>query len=272
MDSTINIKSSTASFGVAYYDQNIPDGISDEDCELIFYGSLNMSANDSGSRHTISAILPQADRPYEYFEKKYTAFDTTLNFTNSALRVNAANGLYAVYQPDEAVSFYGNQSDYLISMVLNEGYYPTDWYKIQVQGVNADSAELRVHKDGYVLSGGNLSAGVQIQTSNRSAGASILFRTEYDSALIYEINETEIGIKLDKDHDGIYETIWEPDSPGDLNEDGRITAADAVILKKYLLCQQILTIRQMIFADINQDGSVNASDLSVLKQMIFRKK
>ena len=57
-------------------------------------------------------------------------------------------------------------------------------------------------------------------------------------------------------------------SPGDLNADNALTAADAVLLQNYLLNAATLTADQQQAADLNADGTVNGFDLALLRQKL----
>ena len=56
---------------------------------------------------------------------------------------------------------------------------------------------------------------------------------------------------------------------GDLNADGAVTAADAVLLAKHLAGRAALTAKQYRAADLSGDGAVNAIDLTLLKRMLL---
>lgn len=74
----------------------------------------------------------------------------------------------------------------------------------------------------------------------------------------------------------MYETVYSgmtvpsPESgrKGDVNQDGSVTAADAVLLAKELTCQTELTPEQACNADMNTDGKLDASDLTLLKRSL----
>lgn len=57
-------------------------------------------------------------------------------------------------------------------------------------------------------------------------------------------------------------------SLGDLNSDNTLTAADAVLLQRYLLQERTLTQTQWQTADLNADGTVNGFDLALLRQKL----
>lgn len=57
---------------------------------------------------------------------------------------------------------------------------------------------------------------------------------------------------------------------GDVNLDGSVNVADAVLLQKYLLTLESLTVEQAQAADLSEEGEVNAFDLAVLKRMLLQ--
>ena len=64
-------------------------------------------------------------------------------------------------------------------------------------------------------------------------------------------------------------TTTRDDTPmGDINLDGSITVADAVVFQKYFIKAKSFNARQFAAADFNEDGSVNIFDLIALKRFI----
>ena len=55
---------------------------------------------------------------------------------------------------------------------------------------------------------------------------------------------------------------------GDLNADGVCSAADAVLLRKWLLCIPETVLPVPSAGDMNADGSLNAADLTLLKRIL----
>ena len=55
---------------------------------------------------------------------------------------------------------------------------------------------------------------------------------------------------------------------GDLNGDGDVTTADAVILARYLVELESLTPVQRIVADIDQDGVITSADAVILAKYL----
>lgn len=59
-------------------------------------------------------------------------------------------------------------------------------------------------------------------------------------------------------------------SLGDLNVDGRVSSADYMILKRFVLKTYSLRDSLLYSADLNLDGDVNAADYMVLKKMVLK--
>lgn len=58
-------------------------------------------------------------------------------------------------------------------------------------------------------------------------------------------------------------------APGDIDNDGQVTAIDAGLLRKHLLGTGTLSGEALKAADVNKDGTVDALDLSlILKQLL----
>ena len=74
-------------------------------------------------------------------------------------------------------------------------------------------------------------------------------------------------VKKDGDKFTLQETSSEAH---DLNGDGVVTAADAVLLMKHLTGEKSLTDTQMIAADVNRDKRVDATDLTKLMQLVIQ--
>ena len=59
-------------------------------------------------------------------------------------------------------------------------------------------------------------------------------------------------------------------SGGDINLDGNVSAADADMLRKYLIGNEQLNSEQAKQADLDVNQVINAIDLTLLKQMLLR--
>lgn len=59
---------------------------------------------------------------------------------------------------------------------------------------------------------------------------------------------------------------------GDMNQDGKITIADAVLMQKYLLGSCSFSKTQWTLADMNQDGCVDVFDMVVMRKLLIENK
>lgn len=159
---------------------------------------------------------------------------------------------------------------YNMSLTYDETY-PTDWFTIQLQGYNANSASLRMVNGGYVLTADNLE-NVSLRANNREAHAQAAFTTEYNSVFIYEIDENTIGIKVDTDGNGTYETELQNNQDtyqiGDTNLNSRITIDDVTAIQRHLAEMNMFTKEQLALADTNGDGKVDIQDATHLQKYL----
>jgi len=59
---------------------------------------------------------------------------------------------------------------------------------------------------------------------------------------------------------------------GDMDENGEVNMADAVLLSKYLLTEKKLTQTQYSTADLNSDGNVNTYDMVLMRKLVSQNK
>ena len=164
-----------------------------------------------------------------------------------------------------------------MNMIFNEGYYTLPWANIQLDGKNSDSVSMDKVDDGIIISGDNLN-NVTISAISDIAFTKVSFSTECDKALAYAIDDYTIGIKVDKDNNGTFETLLTQSNGynkikdfsivGDINNDNKISSMDLFLLKRYLLGMEIDVLNDSQL-DINEDSSINILDLMELKNYIL---
>lgn len=64
--------------------------------------------------------------------------------------------------------------------------------------------------------------------------------------------------------------VTDPAPLGDVNLDGAVTVADAVLLQKHLIGAESLTLQQAYLADLRGDGILNGFDLVLLRRMLCK--
>ncbi len=272
--STIDITKETKDVHVNYYSDT--PGFQSTECDLDFFSDFNSTLDENiiNSNINVKAFLPEADVPYEYFEKTIQDYSTSICYSNSNLSIELTDGISTIFKPDKSIEFKGKNSDYTMSMVLNDGYYPTDWYSISTYGINSNESSLSVTNEGYILDSDSLVSGVSIIVENRDGTANKYFSIDADSVLIYEIDSKTIGLKIDSNNDGIYDKdITNDITPNfDISGDSKINNMDLLLLKKHILNISNLSKRSVVIADINGDNKVDILDFMQLKSFVIKNK
>jgi hypothetical protein len=229
-------------------------------------------------------------------------------YPNCQITASTSCGEYVDFFPNGEVTISTKDSDFDISVVFNESEQIFDWYSMDITGDDANDVTLSPYDDGFVLSGDNL-VDVTITTNNDDISTVTNFTTTEDSVYIYEVDEDTIGVSVDTDNDGTYETdiaqydiddnttvtttattkVTTPTETtaitttetntssdttnitvGDINGDGEVMANDLLMLKKYILQMSTLSDEALANADIDGNGEVLANDLLLLKKVILK--
>ena len=220
------------------------------------------------SEGTIGYNLYDANSSYKISQSNAEKLQLYMDYENCSLTGGSAAGESVIFDKSGYVEVNGESAMYNMSMTYDETY-PTDWFTIQVQGYNANSASLRMVNDGYVLTADNLE-NVSLRANNRKTYAQAAFTTEYNSVFIYEIDENTIGIKVDTDNNGTYETELPTDTfeIGDTNGDGIVNIRDVTAIQRHLADLDILTGTSFLVADTNGDGTVSIDDATHLQMYL----
>ncbi|MBQ1638976.1 MAG: dockerin type I repeat-containing protein [Ruminococcus sp.] len=90
------------------------------------------------------------------------------------------------------------------------------------------------------------------------------------SVFIYEIDETTIGLKIDADNNGTYETDLTQSlrKVGDINGDGKLNVRDITALQRCLAEINTLGDDDRAAADINDDGKIDILDVTCLQRYL----
>ncbi len=220
------------------------------------------------SEGTVGYNLYDANSSYKISQSNAEKLQLYMDYENCSLTGGSAAGESVIFDKSGYVEVNGESAMYNMSMTYDETY-PTDWFTIQVQGYNANSASLRMVNDGYVLTADNLE-NVSLRANNRKTYAQAAFTTEYNSVLIYEIDENTIGLKADTDGNGTYETELPANTfqIGDTDGDGKITISDVTEIQRHLAELIHFTDDQLILADTNGDGKVDIGDATHLQKFL----
>ena len=130
--------------------------------------------------------------------------DVAIRYADSAMSVVSGKGQTAVFDPEGFVTVSGEKNAFALALTTGSDN-PTSWFTVKVEGKAAE-ASLQKAENGYILTADDLE-NVTVSANNKTDSAKVSFSTKFESVLIYEIDANTIGVKADKDGDGVFETI-----------------------------------------------------------------
>lgn len=244
------------------------------------------ATDDDSELYSESWSLKPMEDPigYEFLNKTGSYintgdFDVILNYRNDAYFGKLKNVSNLYVHPLGYIEVKGTNMKYDLALVSNEGNYITDWYSVSVSGSGASHVSFQKHAEGYVIKSADDLTDITVYAYNLNDTASLTFSTDYTSALIYEIDKATIGVKVDTDGDGEYETALTPNEPvmGDANNDGKLTVQDAVLLYHFIAEDDTLspamtkTVATSDKIDMDSDGILTLLDLNSLFKSLSNK-
>lgn len=146
------------------------------------------------------------DAEASYIVSQFTASELQLSidYENCLLEAGSEAGTRVMFDKKGFIRLESESADYNLSMVFNEDY-PTDWFAFDIKGEDASKVIMTKKEDGYILQADNLE-NVRVEAYNRTESSEVSFTTKYRSVLLYEIDVNTIGVAVDADGNGTYET------------------------------------------------------------------
>ncbi|MDE6035163.1 MAG: hypothetical protein K2G36_04555 [Ruminococcus sp.] len=261
------VKKLSKSSGGDYITQNASPGEIKWDTSYTAYGE---------GKGIYGCNLKDAESSYSIKQGNAQELNLIMHYENCLLTGASLAGKEIIFDKDGYVSVSGDKADFSLGMTFNNDY-PTDWFALAVTGAGVENAELKMTENGYLLSATQLK-NVSVVANNKDTKAITDFSTEYNQVYLYEVDEHTIGVAVDTDDDGTFETdlTVENDStkkliPGDVNNDKIVNAVDSsMILQEYALLSTdndfTFTDNQKITADVNNDSMIDAVDASLVLQ------
>ena len=242
----------------------------DEDDEIRRFSSFG----DLEEASSIMYSMPDQTAGYLMSVSKPQKMQTSMNYKDRLLIADTSAGTELNFYPDDHLTIKGSDMDYTAGIVLNEkSDFVTDWHTLSVSGSHTGEVRLEKADNGYVLWSTNLE-NVTANASNDVNSAAVTFSTKYQRVLLFEIDEKTIGVAVDTDNNGTYETKIAQSAEvsaalGDVNGDGAVNAKDAA--KVLIAAAKIgtgnstgLTAEKEAAADVNGDGTINAKDANIV--------
>ena len=228
----------------------------------------------SGLYHETFYCTRDSSRPsYLLARPGYTDFCFMMDYPDNAYFAELKSTHTLTTAPQGYIELNGKNADYSVMMTSNEGYCPTDWYSVSVSGSGVNSMIFRKTDEGYLVTADNLD-GVHVMARNSGDQVTADFSTEYKSALIYEVNETTIGVKVDADGNGTYETVITGGAAlyGDVNGDSTVNLKDATEILRYFNITEGLgeesdwSEEKIRTADVDLSGHVDPKDATCIQK------
>ncbi len=215
--------------------------------------------------------LFDADAAYKVVQDTPVELALSMDYEDCYLSATSMAGTSVLFDREGFVEVKGESANFNISMTFDNNY-PTSWFTINVDGTGANTASLQQVEDGYILTSDNLND-IDLKANNKTMAATASFSTNYDSVFIYEINENTIGVKVDTDDNGTYETELEVEngstfSTGDANMDGDINIKDATAIQKHIAMLEILSAEAKKLADYDADTVITIKDATAIQKKI----
>ena len=219
----------------------------------------------------LNFILDDTDKAYVIRLGEKDDVDLTLRTGTDLIRLRFDGAEEIIVDPSGMVRATGDRSGFTVNMISNDGFSPTDWNSVEVSGECAQ-VEFRKMGEGYALIGDDLT-NVSVSAEGANAQPGCQFSTEYDTVLIHEITEDQIGVSADADRNGSFE-LQLLDIPGltgmvgDTNGDNITDANDASeILSLYAMLSTgngDVSDKAKTAGDVNRDGLLDSADASLI--------
>jgi hypothetical protein len=191
-----------------------------------------------------------------------------LNYPDCKLHAYSENGKSVIFYPEGKIEMQARGTSY--EFCMEEETSVTDWESITVKDEKTDGAELERAEDGYLLTSSDM-ADVNVICTAPGICAEVTFTTDYEKVFLYEIDKYTIGVAVDADGDGTFETpIAQSDegTAGDLNNDKAFTVLDLVAMKRWLLSGNVKLINSRN-ADFTRDDVLDGFDFAIMKRKLL---
>lgn len=161
---------------------------------------------------------------------------------------------------------------------IKSGYYD-EYYEsgdYQAISVTGNAEKTNTFYDGSYIDGNLMAATADMiaYTTIEPTGdglAEVYYDPNYNSP--YDVYIPPVSLILTIENGQFLTSVWQMDCElpdvGDLNMDGKIGIADAVIFQKYMIGSTKLTNIQANCADMNSDGSVDVFDMVLIRQKVI---
>ncbi len=199
-------------------------------------------------------------------------YNLKMDYKDVIYHADLTNSSYTQFKPSGKIDVFGSDADYDITIITEDVACVTNWHSMRAAGKDVDNVTFSIEDNGYILDASNLK-NVILSAKGEKGEIHTTFSTDCDSVFIYEIDEVTIGVMVDTDNNGIYETLLDTETKrnfdlGDTNMDGDINIKDATAIQKHIAMLEILSAQAQKLADYDTDGVITIKDATAIQKLI----
>ena len=153
------------------------------------------------------------DEDYYVFtpDKQNGEIKILANLKNCMISAESLSASNVTGYNDGKVTISGNKGDYLLGLTVNDPINKFPWFNVDVKNrSNAKTGALELKSDGMVFYSdkiSNVEVTVDELESLTDGIATATFSTDYPSVKFMAVDDDTLGVYVDTDSDGTYETI-----------------------------------------------------------------
>lgn len=219
---------------------------------------------------TLNYSLWDSTSVYDLKFDKLSNYSLYMDYENVSYYSDVNNAIETQFSPRGNITFKGTDANYEVTMVTDASECVTDWYAVTVSCNNTNNMQFKKVDEGYMLLSTNLED-VNVNAMNNNVSVDKKFSSKYKEVLIYEIDENTIGINVDFNNDGTFETpvdVAEGMILGDVDGDNDITIIDVTEIQRYLAHKTTFDNVKSLCADAEKDGVVSIMDATQIQRFI----
>jgi len=223
----------------------------------------------TGSDYSITYTVPDSD--YFTFFPENTDLDISVSAAGLAASSETAGASCVLVSKTDGVTAYGEGFTYELSLSVDGGVCDL----VEISGTAPGDVTLALADGVITATGVDATGNGKVNVcKNITEVYTFTYRPGYTSFTVIADEDGYGGVAImgSSNDDGIYDVnIGIPPieiTPGDANEDGKISVNDLKLIKKYISGSVSGDGINFANADVNGDGKINVSDLKAVKGML----
>lgn len=184
---------------------------SSDNYQIILDDKVNVNSDGFGMNGVwVPEMLPDDKDTFIVKPKKENGtIHCDMVLDNHYIFVKCDSAQSAVFENKGKVSVNGNNGNYQLTLVFDDGYGELPWGAVDVYGFNAtNQSSLEMADVGMIFKSDNMDyIEVRADNGDRNNIVATKFSTKEKAVQIKAVNDTTLGIYVDADKDGVYEKL-----------------------------------------------------------------